>query len=86
MKHTAKQSQLSRSKRLANPINAFKIRQKYMPQLKEKTVLLFDDVIATGTTANEAARILKQSGAEKVFLFSLAVSRETLKGEIWQRF
>jgi orotate phosphoribosyltransferase len=35
--------------------------------LKDKTVLLIDDVATTGSTLFEAGRILKSAGAKKVF-------------------
>ncbi|MBR5742386.1 MAG: ComF family protein, partial [Clostridia bacterium] len=38
-----------------------------------KTVLIVDDVITTGATASEAARILLSGGAEKVFAAALAM-------------
>lgn len=36
-----------------------------------KTVILFDDVITSGTTVKEAARVLKKAGAASVFALSL---------------
>jgi ribose-phosphate pyrophosphokinase len=35
--------------------------------VKDKTVIIFDDIISTGGTIVGAARILKEQGAEKVF-------------------
>lgn len=40
--------------------------------LKEQTVLLIDDVITTGATLNEAARILRMAGAKRVYALVLA--------------
>ncbi len=37
-----------------------------------ETVLLVDDIVTTGATAREGARILKQAGAMKVYILSLA--------------
>ena len=36
-------------------------------EVKNKTVIIFDDIISTGGTIVGAARILKEQGAEKVF-------------------
>lgn len=36
------------------------------------TILLVDDIITTGETAKEGARVLKKNGAMKVYIFSLA--------------
>jgi len=40
--------------------------------LQGENVLLVDDIITTGASCREAARILKQAGAMKVYVFSLA--------------
>lgn len=40
--------------------------------LKEQTVLLIDDVITTGATLNEAARILRARGAKHIYALVLA--------------
>ncbi len=37
-----------------------------------ETILLIDDIVTTGATAREAARMLKKSGAMKVYILSLA--------------
>lgn len=47
-------------------------------ELKNKTILLIDDIATTGSTLFECARILKQNGAEKVFAAVLA-RQETRK-------
>ncbi len=40
--------------------------------MEGETVLLIDDIVTTGATAREGARILKQAGAMKVYILSLA--------------
>ena len=37
-----------------------------------KRVLLLDDIVTTGASAREGARILKKAGAMKVYILSLA--------------
>jgi predicted amidophosphoribosyltransferase len=44
--------------------------------LKNKNVLLVDDVATTGATLFECARILKQNGAKKVF--GVVVARQEM--------
>jgi ComF family protein len=41
-------------------------------QLAGRTVILVDDVVTTGSTANACARVLKKAGAERVDLISWA--------------
>jgi len=64
------QSLLGKEERLANLYGAFKIRT--FRQVSEMRILLVDDVFTTGSTADEAARILKKNGACQVDLFTLA--------------
>ena len=66
-RHTDPQVALPRPRRLRNPIGAFAARRR-----PEKTVLLVDDVLTTGATAGECARVLKRAGAERVYLAVVA--------------
>lgn len=43
--------------------------------LAKDRLLLIDDVVATGTTIAEAARVLRAAGAKEIFALVLAVSR-----------
>jgi predicted amidophosphoribosyltransferase len=40
--------------------------------VKNKTILLIDDVLTTGATASEAASALKRAGAKTVYVLTLA--------------
>ena len=58
-----RQSQLSRKKRLENRKNRFTMNPRYpFPEY----CILIDDVISTGSTANECAKIMKEAGTKKV--------------------
>lgn len=58
-----RQSQLSRKKRLENRRNRFTMNPRCtVPE----NVILIDDVISTGSTANECAKVLKEMWAKKV--------------------
>ncbi|MBK66914.1 MAG: amidophosphoribosyltransferase [Rickettsiales bacterium] len=41
-------------------------------ELKGKTILLIDDVLTSGATVNECAKLLKEKGAGKVFVLAVA--------------
>ena len=64
-KHQKPQAELKdKQERMENAKNIFYCRQPN--NIKNKTIILIDDISTTGSTLDECARILKQSGAEKV--------------------
>lgn len=67
---TMPQTQLNKSERRANVHGAFAVIP--LERLKEKRVLLVDDVYTSGATVEECARTLRRSGAEVVDVFTLA--------------
>lgn len=69
-KKLSPQSSLSRRGRLANMSGAFEIKNEYL--IKGKFVILVDDVITTGSTVQEARKLLVAAGAKKVFAVALA--------------
>ncbi len=67
------QSVVALNKRRVNIKNVFSVLQKIPPT--HSRILLIDDVITTGSTVNEAARVLKKNGCNKVFVWSLFRAR-----------
>jgi ComF family protein len=63
-KETKDQVELSEKERKENVKGAFFIKNK--EKIAGKNVLLVDDVFTTGATMEEAARVLKEAGAEKI--------------------
>jgi len=53
-----------REKRLKNLEGAFEVKNAEI--IKNKNIILIDDITTTGATLNEAKRILKAAGAKKV--------------------
>lgn len=64
------QSMLTRSERIHNVHEMFHTRQKNT--LTDKDILLVDDILTTGSTADECSRILRRAGARSVTIFSIA--------------
>jgi predicted amidophosphoribosyltransferase len=46
---------------LLNLIDSFKINKKQVDNIDNKTVIIIDDVISTGSTINEVSKILKEN-------------------------
>jgi ComF family protein len=74
---THSQVGLTREERVANLRDAFRVTT---PELvKGRTVIVVDDVMTTGTTVSECARVLKKAGAERVWAVTVA---RTLKDAV----
>lgn len=70
--NTEQQVGKSLNERLENLKGAFS-RPKILPQsVKGKNILLVDDVVTSGTTINECAKVLIKSGAKRVDVLTLA--------------
>ena len=65
--HSEKQSKKTREKRLRQE----QVFQLVDSDLKGETILLFDDIYTTGTTLRQAAKLLKEAGAQKVSSLTL---------------
>jgi len=67
---TRSQVGLTREERVANMRDAFRVTD---PQrVQGRTVIVVDDVMTTGTTVSECARVLKKAGAERVWAATVA--------------
>src|SRR6266571_5921480 len=63
-RYTTTQTALDRAERMENLHNAFRLRKNM--DVRGLRVLLIDDVLTTGSTLNECARILKRASAFSV--------------------
>jgi len=70
VKATTPQAGLTNAKRRANVSGAFRVRRG--ASVRGLRVLLVDDVMTTGATASACARVLKQAGAARVALLTIA--------------
>ena len=64
VRHTQNQALIGRKDRWTNIRGAFRINHSF--EFFEKSVLVVDDLMTTGTTLSEAAQVLKASGARTV--------------------
>lgn len=69
-KHKKAQAKIAKHNRINNIKGCFKWTGK---NLKGKNIIIIDDIITTGATINEIAKVLKQNGAGDVW--GLAVAR-----------
>ena len=69
-KITKTQKDLNKEERKNNLKDAFRLSPK--ADIKNKKIILIDDVTTTGATLQQAAKILKQKGASKVICLTVA--------------
>ena len=62
----------NRQQRFQNAQNIFSVNKEFISTIKNKNVILVDDIYTTGATINSAAIVLKQSGAKNVVALCLA--------------
>jgi len=72
-KHTGSQAFLEEKERWTNIQDAFRIRHSC--EFKNKSILIIDDLMTTGATACETAKICKQAEAAYVGVLTLAVGQ-----------
>lgn len=58
--------------RAANVRGAFRLDGSAAPSVVERSIWLVDDVVTSGATANECARVLRRAGARRVDVLALA--------------
>ncbi len=73
IKSTREQTELSVLERTKNLLDVFFINRP--EEIENQRVLLLDDIITTGSTLDECAKILKNRGAENIIALSVASSR-----------
>lgn len=70
IKNNVPQSSLTKKQRMDNAKGVYKIQKQ--EKIKDKNIVLFDDIYTTGNTANECAKKLIENGAKSVLVFTIA--------------
>ncbi len=69
---TRLQDGMDREERFDNQRDAFAVRERRVPAVRDRTVLLVDDVLTSGATLSGCAEALRQAGARNVNVLVLA--------------
>jgi len=64
IKYNQPQAKINSQKRKNNIIGCFQYNGE---SLEEKNIILVDDVVTSGSTLNECAKVLKEKGAQEVW-------------------
>jgi len=70
IKNNKRQSELCEKERINNVKNVYKVFRKNL--LKNKVVLLIDDIYTTGSTINECSKILKKVNVKCIIALTIA--------------
>lgn len=68
---TPSQGAMNREQRLKNVTGAFRVNEKWRDKLKDKNIILVDDVMTTGATVTVCAKTLLKAGAGNVRILTL---------------
>lgn len=78
IRQTPPQSSLASSaRRKANVLGAYRVLDP--AQIAGKRIVLLDDIITTGSTASECARVLLTAGAKEVYCVAVAATEQKKK-------
>jgi ComF family protein len=70
IKQTTPQKKMNPAERIKNMKNAFAVRDAEL--IRNKNIVLIDDVFTTGATANECIKTLKKAGAKLISILTVA--------------
>ena len=78
-RETTVQKSTGGTSRFDNVKGAYRVKKRKICQ--GKSILLIDDIMTTGATASECARVLFNAGAKNVYFFAIASVEDKLKDE-----
>ena len=71
-KNTIPQSTLSKEERIENSKDIYRTKEPSKQKIKDKKVLIFDDIYTTGSTVNECAKVIKTLQPYKIGILTIA--------------
>lgn len=71
-KETPQQASLDKKSREKTLKDNFSIKKRFLPLIKDKHLVIIDDVVTTGATSSELARMLKKAHAKRVDVWCIA--------------
>ena len=72
IKQTKKQSSLNKEARFLNIKDAYIVNDKYKTYLKNKKIIIFDDIYTTGATINECLELVLKYDVKEILILILA--------------
>lgn len=75
-KDTVPQSTLNKVQRQENAKGAYKVKKDNYKKIKNKNILLVDDIYTTGSTINECAKVLQEVGIVKKQIGALTLAKD----------
>lgn len=72
IRNTKPQKSQNHSQRIGNLKGAFAVSRQYRPK---HNILIVDDIYTTGNTMHRVAKMLKLSGAEKVYFLTISIGQ-----------
>lgn len=79
VKNTKPMKNLDSEERRLNVANSFQVKPGCNSKIKDRNVLLIDDIYTTGSTVDSAALLLKEAGANKVYVLTFAAGGNVIK-------
>lgn len=76
IKNNKRQSELHHAEREKNVIGVYKINQDKINKIKDKKIILLDDIYTTGATVNECSKVLKNAGAKEIAVVTIAYAEK----------
>lgn len=72
---TKPQGKLSRKQRQKNVHGSIEANKNRLEFIKDRVIVLIDDVFTTGATVNECSKVLIEAGAKKVYVLTIAKTK-----------